>query len=309
MNDSLNFLGVIMRKRDFLTLFFLISVFGCWNLSAAAILQEATEENLERPEIISLLEIKHFAQPAEGEALAQLKMDLADAWETLQDKPDDPENVILYGRRLAYLWRYHEAIDVYSGGIKNFPDHFMLYRHRGHRYISIRKFDKAVLDLSKAAELNNRDFDIWYHLGLAHFLNGDFEKALSAYESCLGVSEDDESKVAVSHWLYMTLRRLERLDDAIKVINNIIEGMEVEENQSYYDLLNFYKGQKSAEDIFNIEEASDLELATIGYGIGCWYLYNNDKATAKTYFEKIVETKYWPAFGFIAAEAELFRMK
>ena len=298
-----------MRKRELTALFFLIGFFVCWNLSAAAVLQEAAEENLERPEIISLLGKKHFAQPAEGEALVQLKKDLVEAWRTLQDKPDDPENIILYGRRLAYLWRYHEAIDVFSGGIKNFPDFSMLYRHRGHRYISIRKFDKAVLDLSRAAELNPRDFDIWYHLGLSHFLNGDFEKALSAYESCLDVSEDDESKVAVSHWLYMTLRRLERLDDAVKVLNNIIEGMDIEENRSYYDLLNFYKGKKSEEDIFNIKDASDLELATIGYGIGCWYLYNGDEATAKTYFERIVETKYWPAFGFIAAETELFRMK
>jgi tetratricopeptide (TPR) repeat protein len=298
-----------MKKRDLRALFFLVGFLGCWSLSGSALFQAAPEETMVRPEIISLLGKKHFAQPAEGEALAQLKTDLADAWAALQAKPDDPENVILYGRRLAYLWRYHEAIDVFSGGIKNFPGDSMLYRHRGHRYISIREFDKAVQDLSKAAELNSLDFDIWYHLGLAHFLNGDFEKALSAYENCLSVSEDDESKVAVSHWLYMTLRRLERKDDAIKVLNNIIEGMDVEENQSYYDLLNFYKGRKSEKDIFNPEEASGLELATIGYGIGCWYLYNNDKATAKTYFEKIVETKYWPAFGFIAAEAELFRLK
>ena len=298
-----------MRRKDLKNIIFLIGFLGCWNLSVSAFFQETSGENLGRPEIISLLGKKHFAQPAEGEALAQLKTDLADAWAALQAKPDDADNVVLYGRRLAYLWRYHEAIDVYSGGMKNFPDDPMLYRHRGHRYISIRKFDKAVQDLSKAAELNGNDFDIWYHLGLAHYLNGDFEKAVSAYESCLGVSEDDGSKVAVSHWLYMTLRRLERLDDAITVINNIIDGMEVEENQSYYDLLNFYKGQKSVEDIFNIEEASDLELSTIGYGIGCWYLYNNDEDTAKMYFEKIVETKYWPAFGFITAEAELFRMK
>jgi len=298
-----------MRRRNLVALFFLIGFLGCWSFSVSANVQESIKENPDRHEIISLLGKKHYAQPAEGEALAQLKTDLADAWKALQSKPDDPENVILYGRRLAYLWRYHEAIDVYSGGIKNFPDNTMLYRHRGHRYLSIRKFDRAVQDLSIAAELNSQDFDIWYHLGLAHFLNGNFGKALSAYESCLSVSEDDESKVAVSHWLYMTLRRLERPDDAVKVLNNIIEGMDVEENQSYYDLLNFYKGQESLEDIFDIEEASDLELATLGFGIGCWYLYNNDEATAKTYFKKIVETRYWPAFGFIAAEAELFRMK
>lgn len=298
-----------MKKKNLLALFVLIGFLGCWSLSVSAFWQEATEESPDRPEIISLLGKKYFAQPAEGEALVQLKTDLAEAWKALQSNPDNPENVILYGRRLAYLWRYHEAIDVYSGGIKNISDNSMLYRHRGHRYISIRRFDKAVLDLSKAADMNSHDFDIWYHLGLAHFLNGDFEKALSAYQSCLGVCEDDESKVAVSHWLYMTLRRLGRWDDAIKVIDNITEGMDVEENQSYYDLLNFYKGQKSKEDIFVLDKASDLELATLGYGIGCWYLYNADEATAKSYFEKIVKTKYWPAFGFIAAEAELSRMK
>lgn len=297
-----------MRKRDLLVLFLFV-IFVCGNLSTAVLYQETTDVDPGKPEVISLLGKSLFAQPAEGEALAQLKTDLAGAWEALRAKPDDVENVILYGRRLAYLWRYHEAIDVYSGGIKNFPDSAMLYRHRGHRYISIRKFDKAAQDLTRAAELNSRDFDIWYHLGLAHYLKGDFEKALSAYESCLSVAEDDESKVAVSHWLYMTLRRLERLDDAVKVLNDIIKGMNVEENKSYYDLLNFYKGQKSADEIFNIEDATDLELATIGYGIGCSYLYNNEKAAAKTYFEKIVETKYWPAFGFIAAEADLFRMK
>lgn len=297
-----------MRKRDLLVLFLFV-IFVCGNLSTAVLYQETTDVDPGKPEVISLLGKSLFAQPAEGEALAQLKTDLAGAWEALRAKPDDVENVILYGRRLAYLWRYHESIDVYSGGIKNFPDSAMLYRHRGHRYISIRKFDKAAQDLTRAAELNSRDFDIWYHLGLAHYLKGDFEKALSAYESCLSVAEDDESKVAVSHWLYMTLRRLERLDDAVKVLNDIIKGMNVEENKSYYDLLNFYKGQKSADEIFNIEDATDLELATIGYGIGCSYLYNNEKAAAKTYFEKIVETKYWPAFGFIAAEADLFRMK
>jgi tetratricopeptide (TPR) repeat protein len=272
-------------------------------------LQSGEEPAETWPEVVSLLGKELYATPAEGEALAQLKKDLEEAWDALQADPRNPDNVIMYGRQLASLWRYHEAIDVFTGGIKDFPDVPMLYRHRGHRYISIRKFGQAVQDLAKAAEMENSDFDIWYHLGLAHFLQGDFELALSAYQSCLDVAADDESKVAISNWLYITLRRLQRLDDAIQVINEITEGMQVEENLSYYDLLLFYKGQKSIEDIFNLDEASDLDLATKGYGIGCWYLYNNDTATARTYFEKIVGTKYWPAFGFIAAEAELFRLK
>jgi hypothetical protein len=57
-------------------------------------------------------------------------------------------------------------------------------------------------------------------------------------------------------------------------------------------------------------EKSDLELATIGYGIGCWHLYNNRPKKAKGIFEKIVNRcKYWPAFGYIAAEVEYARLE
>jgi hypothetical protein len=52
-----------------------------------------------------------------------------------------------------------------------------------------------------------------------------------------------------------------------------------------------------------------LEVATVGYGIGNWHLYNGNRDRAKTYFEKVVSTRYWPAFGFIAAETELVRMR
>ena len=304
-------LRVKMKKRKNWEICCLFCVVGICLILVCSVFSFQSElpEDKAKPEVISLLGKEFFATPAEGEDLARLQKDMEEAWDNLQGNPGDPESFVLYGRRLAYLWRYHEAIDVYSGAIKNFPDHAMLYRHRGHRYISIRKFDLAVADLSKATELNNSDFDIWYHLGLAHYLRGDFEKALQAYENCLQTAADDDSRIAISNWLYITLRRMGREDKAIGVLNTISEGMDVSENLSYYDLLLFCKGQKAEKDIFNIEEATDLELATVGYGIGCWHLYNYDEPTARTYFEKIVDSKYWPAFGFIAAEAELFRMK
>jgi hypothetical protein len=53
----------------------------------------------------------------------------------------------------------------------------------------------------------------------------------------------------------------------------------------------------------------DLALATQGYGVGNWYLYNGDTSKAVTIFEKIVTGKSFSSFGFIAAEVELARMK
>jgi len=262
----------------------------------------------EKPELISPLGKKLYAHPATGEELIKLKEDLKEAAKKLEANPEDPENIIMYGRRLAYLWRYSEAIEVYSKGISKYPDNAMLYRHRGHRFISVRQYDKAVADLTKASQLNDHDFDIWYHLGLAHYLRGEFEKAHWAYKECLAVSEDDDSKIAISNWLYITLRRLGKKAEAEKVLEGISKGMEVVENQSYYNLLYLYQGLKSEAEVEKEATASALDLATSGYGLGVWYLYNGKTEKAKAVFGKIVNTSYWPAFGYIAAEVELVRM-
>ena len=300
-----------MAQKKFLLIFFLVFGFAFYGLFSCDLYAGKTwqEQEKQKPEVISLLGKKLFATPAEGEELRKLQDDLKEAMLKVEADPDDPENLILYGRRLAYLWRYHEAIEIYTKGIELHPDYAMLFRHRGHRFISIRKFEKAVFDLTRASQLNDKDFDIWYHLGLAHYLRGEFDEARRAYGKCLGVAEDDDSKIAISNWLYITLRRLGEKDEAEKILEGINEEMEVVENQSYYDLLLFYKGLKPESEIADKAKASDLDLATVGYGIGCWHLYNGDEVEAKSYFEKIVETRYWPAFGYIAAEAELYRMK
>jgi hypothetical protein len=58
--------------------------------------------------------------------------------------------------------------------------------------------------------------------------------------------------------------------------------MKVKENKSYFDRLLFYKGIKKETDLVNVEKATDLEIATVGYGIANWYLYNGDRAKRKS---------------------------
>lgn len=265
-----------------------------------------------KPELISPLGARLFAQPENRTEVEAARLKLS----------ADPKNIdlaIALGRAQAATWHYNAAIETYSKAIKIAPNDARLYRHRGHRYISIRRFDKAVRDLEKAAKLDDSDFDIWYHLGLAHYLRGDFSKAAAAYQKCYAVAEAnrektpagaegrDDSLIAISDWLYMTLRRMKNEVGAAKILERIAPGMKVKENTSYYDRLLMYKGLKTEADLLNVEKATDLEIATVGYGIGNWHLYNGDRAKAETFFRKIVSGKYWPAFGFIAAESELSR--
>lgn len=257
------------------------------------------------PEAVSLLGARLYAQADE-------KGEIPAAAAKLAADPKNMDLLIALGRAQANVWRYRDAIATYTRGIEIAPNDARLYRHRGHRYISVRDFNKARDDMQRAAELNDADFDIWYHLGLAHYLLGDFNKAETAYRRCLAVAEkaaNDDSIIAVADWLYMTLRRAGKSEDAKKVLERITPDMKVKENKSYFDRLLFYKGLKKESDLVDVDKATDLEIATVGYGLGNWHLYNGNQAKAVEYFRRIVGGKYWPAFGFIAAEAELARMR
>lgn len=246
--------------------------------------------------------------------------------------PNELDPIIWLGRRLAYLSRYKEAIEVFTAGMKVHPNAPELYRHRGHRYISTRRFDLAIQDFEKAAELvEGRDieiepdgipnklniplsslqFNIWYHWGLAYYLKGDFEKAAELYEKCMDFSTNPDLLTATTDWLYMTYRRLGKEAEAQALLDPIQPDLNIIENTSYLNRLLMYKGLKKSTDLLDLNNEDPeqlLNIVTQGYGVGNWYLYNGDEAKALNIFEKIWATSYWSAFGYIAAEADKVRL-
>jgi len=294
------------------------------SLVMAAVAQQAP------PEATSLLG-KPLVPAPQAEPLRQRNEANLDAAKAVYDKdPASADAVIWLGRRTAYLGRFRDAIAIFSKGIERHPDDARLFRHRGHRSITVRELDRAVADLSKAATLvkgrpdevepdgqpNARNIptsslnsNIYYHLGLAHYLKGEFDRALDAYRECLRVSKNPDMLVATTHWLYMTLRRFDRADEASTVLAPISADMDVIENASYHKLLMLYKGANTEEAL--LSSAGGLDAVTIGYGVGNWHYYNGRRDQARKIFAMIVEihASQWPAFGYVAAEAELARYR
>jgi len=54
-------------------------------------------------------------------------------------------------------------------------------------------------------------------------------------------------------------------------------------------------------------QLANLSNATIGYGLGNWYLYNGKRAEAEKIFKHVTAGNQWSSFGYIAAESELMR--
>jgi tetratricopeptide (TPR) repeat protein len=286
----------------------------------------------QKPEATSLLGKPLYAVEQPAEIRAKNEANLAAAKADYEKNPASADAAIWVGRRTAYLGRFRDAIDVYSAAIGTHPSEPRLLRHRGHRYISVREFDKAIADLSKAASLvanrpdevepdgqpNSRGIptstlktNIYYHLGLAHYLKGDFAKAADAYRLCMEHSKNADMQVATAHWQYMTLRRLNRTAEAAKVLEPINASMEVFENGSYHRLLLMYKGEVAPDTLMEAVKKGGLDGATIGYGVANWHLYNGRKEPAREILQQIVDANaaQWASFGYIAAESDVARMK
>lgn len=243
--------------------------------------------------------------------------------------PDSAETLIWYGRRTAYLGLFQEAIAIYTEGIQKFPNDPRMYRHRGHRYISTRQFDKAIKDFSKAAEMikdlpdqtepdglpNHRNIpistlqgNIWYHLGLAHYLNGDFEGALMAYRKRAVTNTYDDNLVSGGHWLYMILRRLDRPEEALLEIEGVNANMDIIENKRYHKMCLFYKGLLEEENLEMIGDGSSSDDVYF-YGIGNWHLYQSkDTVRAKRLFKRLLDNGNRYSFAYLAAEADWNRL-
>lgn len=304
-----------------------IAVLIIFSLAACSGREEnvpASSAPTDEEQAVSLLGESLYPSPPAAEMVQKYKKAKAE----YEMNPDDPDTLIWYGRRTAYLGKYKDAIKIYTQGIEKFPQDARIYRHRGHRYISTRKFDRAIEDFEHAARLaegkedeiepdgipNARNIpvstlqgNIWYHLGLAYYLKNDMRNALRAYRKSIHVSQNSDMLAATTHWLYMTLRRLKRDEQARQSLEPIHAEMEIIENMAYHQLCLFYKGEIPAESLMGGDQFTAIMNDATAYGLGNWYFYNGDREKAKEIFRSLLKKKSWASFGYIAAEADFAR--
>jgi hypothetical protein len=103
--------------------------------------------------------------------------------------------------------------------------------------------------------------------------------------------------------------RLDRKAEAGTVLERITPKMDILENGSYHRRLLMYKGLEKPDTLLDPAKADDLTIATQGYGVANWYFVNGNRARARQILEQVVAGRSWSAFGYIAAEADLQRMK
>ena len=259
-------------------------------------------------EVTSPLGRKLYALP-DNPAIAEAKANLA----------KDPKNVSLVlklSQAQAGQRQYREAVATCTRGLVFAPSDADLYIERGHRELGLRRFRAAMIDLEHAVTLDPKKLDASYHLALSHYFVGEFDEAAHYFKTALDLAQSDDSIIDCSNWLYVSLRRAGKKDEATQVLTRITPGMKNTEAHlaAYLRLLHFYQGKLSEQDTMAPKPAdpndTEAELAfdTASYGVGNWHLYNGEIPASERFFKDVITGQAWNAWGFIGSETDLVRM-
>lgn len=287
--------------------------------------QDFVSSNRERRDtvLLSLLGKPLLAQKVSDE----LKLELSNKEEAYFNDTTNLDNLIWYGRFLAYAGKYKEAIELYSSGIIQHPNEPRLYRHRGHRFITIRQFENAIDDFEKAKSLmqgmsiqteqdgmpNEKNIpvsslqsNVLYHLGLAYYLSGDLHKAKKNFTECMELNTNDDNIVSAVYWAFMTARRGGDIHAAKKFLDSVKPDMNIIENFTYHKICLHFQQSLSEYDLREFAKTQVQSSKTaVEYALGNWELFHNKPEIAESAFRKIIRGEDWNSFAYIAAEKDL----
>lgn len=237
--------------------------------------------------------------------------------------PDDLSATIWLGRFVGYSGDFEQAVGIYTAAMATRPDEPWLLRHRGHRYLSLRRFDAAVADLQRAYNLTRDRADevepdgqpnasgiptstlksnIRYHLALAHFLKGDYPAAANLWEEDATLATNLDQRVAATFWWVLSLARMGAMERAQEALAPVSADWEIIENGSYHLGLLWMKGLRT-ETQLRAAMHSPLERQTIGNGMAQWHMAMGRRDLATTLAREVLATGPSASFGFLGAEA------
>ena len=260
-------------------------------------------------EVTSPLGAKHYS-------LADEKGVVAAAQKNLAAGPKNPALLLKLAQAQASVWQDREAVDTCSRALKIAPENPDLYLERGHRELPLREFKRAAADLDRAVALDPKKVDAYYHLGLAHYFQGEFAQAAVAFGHAVDLAPNTDSRINSTNWLYASLRRANKPQEAAKALALIAPEMKNTEphTEFYLNLVRFFQTRMPESQAVpaeppagNTDTEAELRFDTVAYGVGNWYLYNHDAAKAQEYFRRIAKGHVWITWGYVGAETELSR--
>lgn len=154
----------------------------------------------------------------------------------------------------------------------------------------------------------------WLHLGVTHYLLGDYAAAAQALDQARQLARAPHQKLAAVDWLYLSLYRSGQREAAQAVVDDLDWDAERlggaasttarSLEQCYVQRLRLYRGEARPEELLRATSNEGIDVATLGYGVGVWYQCRGYTDAAARTFERILEVGDPTTMGYLAAETE-----
>jgi tetratricopeptide (TPR) repeat protein len=233
---------------------------------------------------------------------------IARAQAALARDPGRVDLIIALGVAQSGALQFRAAIETFTRGLAIAPGNAMLYRWRGHRYLSVREFDQALADLTRGLEIDPTNYGVLFHLGIVRFVRGEFAVAADLFRRAQPVAPNAGELAGSTDWRWMSLARAGRMGEARAMLDQRRDSLPVDPDYGYARRLALYRGATRPGDLLR-DGDDDVAVATLAYGLGNWHLVHGDTASARAMFQRSVASGGWAAFGFIVSEVELGRLR
>ncbi|MDA1080810.1 MAG: tetratricopeptide repeat protein [Gemmatimonadetes bacterium] len=253
------------------------------------------------PQYRSPAGVQYTSQPDTGP--------VARAQQELAANPGNIAKFIALGTAQAGARQMREAVETFTRALAVEPNNALLYRWRGHRHLSVRELDQAEADFARGLAIDSTVYGIWFHLGIVRFVKGDFDGAADAFTRAQPRAPDAGELKGSTDWLWMSLSRAGRHDEAKAMLAARPDSLQPAPDYAYAKRVQMYRQEIGPDHLITESDTADVQVATLSFGRGNWHLVMGDTATAKKWLRRAVASGGWPGFGFIAAEAELRRLR
>ena len=253
---------------------------------------------------------------------ARLELDLKIARAVFEVAPDREDSYIWLGRRLGYLGRFPEAIEVFTAGLRKFPDSYKLHRFRGRHRARNRDFAGAIADYRDGLEKmaghadsfepdglpNSRGLTIstyrgnlHYYLGQTSFATGDYRRMIQELDLSDGLPialDIPDHRIAVVFWKYLAHMKLNETSEAESLLRSVPEELDLIENQSYHRAIKVLQGVIPPDQV----ESTGDSLARFALGMRLGFA--GEETASNRVLANLVRDN---ALGYWPAEVELVR--
>ena len=202
--------------------------------------------------------------------------------------------------------QFREAIATFTRGLQIEPDNALLLRWRGHRYLSVREFDRAFADLTRGSTIDGTIYGIWYHLGVVQYVRGNFADAAASFAKAQPIAPDAGELAGSTDWLWMSLSRAGRHAEAKAMLDRRPDSKPV--SNAYARRLQLYRGEITRSG----HHASGYRRCAAGHPVlRTGELVSRARGPGEGSRGGSSDSRAggWPAFGFIVWEVELRRLR